>query len=75
MKVRCWHGAGEGRCVFTLFLQSLNTMSLFRSEMAGDVDGECLHQSHFSVGYSTRKLGQLYGAVAETSKPCVTQTQ
>lgn len=62
--------------VFTHFLQSLNnTVSLFRVEMAGDVDSEHIRQSRFSVGYSTRKLGQLCGAVGETSEPCVAQTQ
>lgn len=62
--------------VFTFFLQSFNnTVSLFRSEMAGDVVSEHIYQSHFSVGHSTRQMGQLQEAVAETSKPCVTQTQ
>lgn len=62
--------------VFTHFSQSLNnTVSLFRVEMAGDVDGEHIHQSCFSVGYSTRKLGQLCGAAGETREPCVAQTQ
>lgn len=50
------------------------TVLLFRGETAGGVDSEHIHQSHFSVGYSTRKLGQLYGVVAETSKPCLTNS-
>lgn len=77
MKIRHWHGTGEGKmCVVTVLLQSFNnTVSLFRGEMAGDVDSEHVHQSPFSAGYSIRQLGKLYGIVVETSKPCVTETQ
>lgn len=46
--------------VFTFFLRSFNnTVPLFRGEMAGDVVSEHIYQSHFSVGHSTRQMGQL----------------
>lgn len=62
-------------CLSVLFLQPLNdVVLLFRGVMAGDADNEHVGQSHFSVGYSTRKLGRLCGVPAERSKPCVTRT-